>query len=65
MDLVIRAVVASALVCLLTQVIGRRELSWLEPFDLIVLVMIDDSSTGRNADDFSVTGRFSSAARSG
>jgi uncharacterized membrane protein YcaP (DUF421 family) len=57
MDLVIRAVVAFALVYLLTRVIGRRELSSLEPFDLIMLVMIGDLvQQGVTQNDFSVTG---------
>ena len=42
MDLVLRAVVAFLFVYLLTRVIGRRELSSMEPFDLILLVMIGD-----------------------
>ena len=57
MDLVIRAAVAFALVYLLTRVIGRRELSSLEPFDLIMLVMIGDLvQQGVTQNDFSVTG---------
>ena len=57
MDLVIRAVVAFAFVYLLTRVIGRRELSSLEPFDLIMLVMIGDLvQQGVTQNDFSVTG---------
>lgn len=42
MDLVIRAAVAFLFVYLLTRIIGRRELSSLQPFDLIMLVMIGD-----------------------
>jgi uncharacterized membrane protein YcaP (DUF421 family) len=57
MDLVIRAAVAFAFVYLLTRVIGRRELSSLEPFDLIMLVMIGDLvQQGVTQNDFSVTG---------
>jgi uncharacterized membrane protein YcaP (DUF421 family) len=57
MDLVIRAAVAFAFVYLLTRVIGRRELSSLEPFDLILLVMIGDLvQQGVTQNDFSVTG---------
>jgi uncharacterized membrane protein YcaP (DUF421 family) len=56
-DLVLRAVVAFAFVYLLTRVIGRRELSSLEPFDLILLVMIGDLvQQGVTQNDFSVTG---------
>ena len=57
MDLVIRAVVAFLFVYLLTRVIGRRELSSMEPFDLIMLVMIGDLvQQGVTQNDFSVTG---------
>jgi uncharacterized membrane protein YcaP (DUF421 family) len=57
MDLVVRAIIAFAFVYLLTRVIGRRELSSLEPFDLILLVMIGDLvQQGVTQNDFSVTG---------
>jgi uncharacterized membrane protein YcaP (DUF421 family) len=57
MDLVVRASVAFAFVYLLTRVIGRRELSSMQPFDLIMLVMIGDLvQQGVTQNDFSVTG---------
>lgn len=57
MDLVVRAVVVFAFVYLLTRVIGRRELSSMEPFDLIMLVVIGDLvQQGVTQNDFSVTG---------
>jgi uncharacterized membrane protein YcaP (DUF421 family) len=57
MDLVLRAMVAFFFVLLLTRVVGRRELSSLEPFDLILLVMIGDLvQQGVTQNDFSVTG---------
>ena len=57
MDLVVRAAVAFLFVYLLTRVIGRRELSSLQPFDLIMLVMIGDLvQQGVTQNDFSVTG---------
>jgi uncharacterized membrane protein YcaP (DUF421 family) len=57
MDLVVRAAIAFAFVYLLTRVIGRRELSSMEPFDLILLVMIGDlMQQGVTQNDFSVTG---------
>ena len=57
MDLVIRAAVGFAFVFLVTRVVGRRELSSLEPFDLILLVMIGDLvQQGITQNDFSVTG---------
>ena len=57
MDLVIRATVGFLFVYFLTRVVGRRELSSLEPFDLIMLVMIGDLvQQGITQNDFSVTG---------
>jgi uncharacterized membrane protein YcaP (DUF421 family) len=57
MDLVVRAAVAFAFVYLITRVIGRRELSSMQPFDLILLVMIGDLvQQGVTQNDFSVTG---------
>ena len=59
MDLVIRAIVGFAFVYFLTRVVGRRELSSLQPFDLIMLVMIGDLvQQGITQNDFSVTGMF-------
>ena len=57
MDIVLRATVAFCFVLLLTRVVGRRELSSLEPFDLILLVMLGDLvQQGVTQNDFSVTG---------
>jgi uncharacterized membrane protein YcaP (DUF421 family) len=57
MDLVIRAAIGFFFVLFLTRVVGRRELSSLEPFDLILLVMIGDLvQQGITQNDFSVTG---------
>jgi uncharacterized membrane protein YcaP (DUF421 family) len=57
MDLVIRAAIGFFFVLFLTRVVGRRELSSLEPFDLIMLVMIGDLvQQGITQNDFSVTG---------
>lgn len=57
MDIVLRAVVAFLFVFLLTRIVGRRELGSLEPFDLILLVMIGDLvQQGVTQNDFSVTG---------
>ncbi len=57
MDLVVRAAVAFFFVLLLTRVIGRRELSSMQPFDVIMLVMIGDLvQQGVTQNDFSVTG---------
>jgi uncharacterized membrane protein YcaP (DUF421 family) len=57
MDVVFRAGVAFLFVFFLTRVVGRRELSSLEPFDLIMLVMLGDLvQQGVTQNDFSVTG---------
>jgi uncharacterized membrane protein YcaP (DUF421 family) len=57
MDLVLRATILFAFVYLITRVVGRRELSSLEPFDLILLVMIGDlMQQGITQNDFSITG---------
>ena len=57
MDLVVRAVVGFLFVLFLTRVVGRRELSSMQPFDLILLVMIGDLvQQGITQNDFSVTG---------
>ena len=42
MDLVIRAVVVFFFIFLVTRTVGRRQLSELEPFDLILLVVLGD-----------------------
>jgi uncharacterized membrane protein YcaP (DUF421 family) len=42
MDLVIRAAAIFFFVFLITRIVGRRQLSELEPFDLILLVVIGD-----------------------
>ena len=57
MDIVLRAAVAFLFILLLTRIVGRRELSTLEPFDLILLVMIGDLvQQGVTQSDYSVTG---------
>src|SRR3954453_21469130 len=59
MDIVVRAAVAFLFILLLTRAVGRRELSSLEPFDLILLVTIGDLvQQGVTQNDFSVTGVF-------
>jgi uncharacterized membrane protein YcaP (DUF421 family) len=57
MDIVLRAIFGFAFVLFVTRVVGRRELSSLQPFDLILLVMIGDLvQQGITQNDFSVTG---------
>jgi uncharacterized membrane protein YcaP (DUF421 family) len=56
-DLVIRAAVVFFFVFLLTRVTGRRELSQLEPFDVILLVVVGDLvQQGVTQSDYSITG---------
>jgi uncharacterized membrane protein YcaP (DUF421 family) len=56
-DLIVRAAVAFVFVFFLTRVIGRRELSSLEPLDLILLVVLGDLiQQGVTQNDYSVTG---------
>ena len=57
MDIVVRAVVAFVFVFMLTRLIGRRELSSLQPFDLMLLIVIGDLiQQGVTQNDLSVTG---------
>jgi uncharacterized membrane protein YcaP (DUF421 family) len=57
MDIVIRAAVGFLFVLFVTRVVGRRELGSMEPFDIILLVMIGDLvQQGITQNDFSVTG---------
>jgi uncharacterized membrane protein YcaP (DUF421 family) len=59
MDLVLRAVIVFAFVLLLTRVIGKRELGSLQPFDLILLIVLGDAlQQGLTQDDYSLTGAF-------
>jgi uncharacterized membrane protein YcaP (DUF421 family) len=66
MDIVLRAFVAFLFILLLTRIVGRRELSTLEPFDLILLVTIGDLvQQGVTQNDFSVTGMILAAGTIG
>jgi uncharacterized membrane protein YcaP (DUF421 family) len=57
MDLVLRATVVFLFVLVLTRIVGRRELSSLEPFDMILLIVIGDLiQQGITQSDYSVTG---------
>jgi uncharacterized membrane protein YcaP (DUF421 family) len=57
MDLVIRAAVVFIVILVVTRAVGRRELSSMEPFDLILLVVIGDLvQQGVTQSDNSVTG---------
>ena len=57
MDLVVRAIVVFFFLLVLTRVIGKRELSSLQPFDLILLIILGDAvQQGLTQDDYSLTG---------
>ena len=65
MDIVLRAIFLFVFVWVITRAVGRRELSTLEPFDLILLIVLGDLvQQGVTQNDFSVTGRCSRRARS-
>jgi uncharacterized membrane protein YcaP (DUF421 family) len=56
-DIVLRAVIIYLLVFAFTRALGRRELSTLQPFDFILLVVIGDLiQSGVTQSDLSVTG---------
>ena len=57
MDIVFRAAFAFAFIFFLTRIAGRRELSSLEPFDLVLLIVLGDLvQQGVTQSDYSVTG---------
>jgi len=57
MDIVLRAVVAYVFILFLMRVVGRRELSSMEPSDVILLVVIGDLvQNGVTQSDYSITG---------
>src|SRR5207302_8136234 len=57
MDLVLRAFAIYVVILVFTRILGRRELSTLQPFDLILLVVIGDLvQQGVTQNDLSVTG---------
>ena len=57
MDLVLRAIFLYFFVFTITRIIGRRELSQLAPFDIILLNVAGDAiQQGLTQDDYSVTG---------
>src|SRR5205823_14679674 len=57
MDIVLRAIVLYVFVIFVMRVIGRRELSSMTPFDLVLLIILGDAiQQGLTQDDYSVTG---------
>jgi uncharacterized membrane protein YcaP (DUF421 family) len=56
-DIALRGIALFGFIYLLTRVIGRRELSSLQPFDLILLIVLGDTiQQGLTQDDYSITG---------
>jgi uncharacterized membrane protein YcaP (DUF421 family) len=57
MDLVLRAVAMFLFLFVLTRIIGKRELGSLQPFDLLLLIILGDAlQQGMTQDDYSITG---------
>ena|SRR2546423_983033 len=57
MDIVLRSAFLFGFVFLVVRIMGRRELARLEPFDLILLIVLGDAvQQGLTQDDYSVTG---------
>jgi uncharacterized membrane protein YcaP (DUF421 family) len=57
MDLVLRTIFVFVLIFVVTRAVGRRELSSMEPFDMILLVVIGDLvQQGVTQSDYSLTG---------
>jgi uncharacterized membrane protein YcaP (DUF421 family) len=62
-DLVLRAVIVFFAIFFVTRVIGRRELSTMEPFDLILLIVTGDLvQQGVTQSDYSLTGALTAIA---
>jgi uncharacterized membrane protein YcaP (DUF421 family) len=62
MDIVLRATFAFLFILFLTRIVGRRELSTLEPFDLVLLITLGDLvQQGITQNDFSITGMMLAA----
>ena len=63
MDIVFRAAAVFVAIYVLTRALGRRELSSMEPFDVILLVVIGDLvQQGVTQSDYSITGTFLAVA---
>jgi uncharacterized membrane protein YcaP (DUF421 family) len=57
MDIVLRAAATFALLYIITRVVGRRELGEMEPFDMILLIVLGDLiQQGVTQSDYSFTG---------
>ena len=57
MDIVLRALALYVFVFVVVRKLGRRQLSQLAPFDLVLLIILGDAiQQGLTQDDYSVTG---------
>jgi uncharacterized membrane protein YcaP (DUF421 family) len=57
MDLVLRATAMFVFLFVLTRIVGKRELGSLQPFDLLLLIILGDAlQQGMTQDDYSITG---------
>lgn len=66
MDVVLRSIVVFLFIWLLMRIVGRRELSSMEPFDLIIIIVIGDLvQQAATQQDMSVTGAILSAGTIG
>jgi uncharacterized membrane protein YcaP (DUF421 family) len=66
MDIVLRALAAYVFIVFLMRVVGKRELSTMEPSDIVLLVVIGDLvQNGITQSDYSVTGIFLAAGTIG
>src|ERR671932_692354 len=64
MDIVLRGLVLYVFIVFVMRVIGRRELSWMTPFDLVLLIILGDAiQQGLTQDDYSVTGAILAVER--
>jgi uncharacterized membrane protein YcaP (DUF421 family) len=62
-DIALRAIVLYGFIVLVMRIIGRRELSSMSPFDLILLIVLGDAiQQGLTQDDYSVTGAMIAVA---
>jgi uncharacterized membrane protein YcaP (DUF421 family) len=63
MDIILRAAVTFVVLYVIARVIGRRELGEMEPFDLILLVVMGDLiQQGVTQSDYSATGAVMAVA---
>ena len=57
MDIALRAIALYVFVVFIMRIIGRREISTLTPFDLVLLIVLGDAiQQGLTQDDYSITG---------